>query len=257
MARRQPLGGGARGAARGALHRRATRLGLCFAGIHALLCALAGTAAAETFFFRDRAGVTHFTNVPTDRRYKVLQVARSTFSQVIFTPGSARADRPRGGGLISLSTSAPARAAQASPEIQALIDEAAQRYAVEPALVHAVVRAESAFDHLAVSKAGAMGLMQLMPGTAELVGVRDAFHPQENVDGGVYYLRRMLDRFGNNVPLALAAYNAGPGAVESHGGVPPYAETREYLQRVFRYRQEYLRKTLDRGRLALAAARAN
>jgi soluble lytic murein transglycosylase-like protein len=252
MARRQPTGGRlARdgGAARGS---RARALGVAFlVAFSAIVLIDAVRAAAETFFFRDRAGVTHFTNVPTDRRYKVLRTARSSFSQIVYKPGEAS----RGTvdlGRVSFS-SAGSRSTEPSPELSSMITDAAQRYGVDPALVHAVIRAESAFDHLAVSRAGAMGLMQLMPGTAALVGVRDAFHPQENVEGGVYYLRKMLDRFGYNVPLALAAYNAGPGAVENYGGIPPYTETQEYLQRVFRYRQEYLHKSIARGGVTLAS----
>jgi soluble lytic murein transglycosylase-like protein len=218
----------------------------------------ASRAAAETFFFRDRAGVTHFTNVPTDRRYKVLKTAKSSFSQIVYKKGGGSKALARlGYGTVSFSTR-KSRFIEPPAELSTMITEAANRYGVDPALVHAVVRAESAFDHLAVSRAGAMGLMQLMPGTADLVGVRDAFHPQENVEGGVYYLRMMLDRFGHNVALALAAYNAGPGAVESYGGIPPYSETQEYLERVFRFRQEYLHKSIERagaarGRVTLAS----
>ncbi|HZR81978.1 MAG TPA: lytic transglycosylase domain-containing protein [Candidatus Binatia bacterium] len=221
------------------------------------LCVLlhgVGTANADTFFFRDRAGVTHFTNVPTDRRYKVLIAARTSFSRLVYTQGTA----VDGSGFplpsLALSTR-PSRFIDPPEGISQMIVDAAKRYGVDAALVHAVVRAESAFDHLAVSSAGAMGLMQLMPGTAELVGVRNAFHPQENIEGGVYYLRKMLDRFGNNVALALAAYNAGPGAVETYGGIPPYPETQEYLERVFRFRQEYLRSSLERGQIAFASRR--
>ena len=215
-----------------------------------VLVATSATAArASTVYFKDRAGVMHFTNVPTDTRYKVLRTAKSTFSQVVYKPGVGAAVRAasRSDGLVSLRNFAlSTRGPEPSPELADMITETARRGGVDPALVHAVVRAESGFDHRAVSRAGAMGLMQLMPGTADLVGVRNAFHPQENVEGGVSYLRQMLERFGGNVQLALAAYNAGPGAVESHGGIPPYSETQDYVERVFRYRQDYLRKKVDR-----------
>ncbi|MBM4268198.1 MAG: lytic transglycosylase domain-containing protein [Deltaproteobacteria bacterium] len=140
-------------------------------------------------------------------------------------------------------------------EIRSMINDTADRFDLEPALVAAVVRAESGFNPQAVSSAGAQGLMQLMPGTALEVGVRDVFHPQENLEGGVSYLRNMIDRFGN-VQLGLAAYNAGPGAVENHGGVPPFPETREYLRRVFQFRQEYLYDALRQRQTLASSARA-
>ena len=120
-----------------------------------------------------------------------------------------------------------------------LIHAIAARYGVEFALVKAMIRAESDFDHRAVSPKGACGLMQLMPATASSQGVRDVFHPAENIDGGCRYLRELLDRYSGNLPLALAAYNAGPERVDAAGGVPRIAETREYLSRVLQYRLAY------------------
>ena len=98
--------------------------------------------------------------------------------------------------------------------------------------MRALIQVESAWNPVAVSRAGAMGLMQLMPDTAASLDVADPYDPDQNVRGGTVFLRRMLDRFGGRVDLALAAYNAGPGAVERHGGIPPYAETRNYVQRI-------------------------
>lgn len=107
---------------------------------------------------------------------------------------------------------------------------------LDPALVDAVISAESGFDPWATSRSGARGLMQLMPQTAAGLGVGDAYDPAQNVRGGTRYLRTLLDRFGD-VPLAVAAYNAGPAAVERYGGIPPYAETRAYVREVLaRYR---------------------
>jgi len=103
---------------------------------------------------------------------------------------------------------------------------------VDPALVAAVAETESRFDPLAISPAGAAGLMQLMPATAHGLGVADPYDPVQNVRGGAAYLHQLLERFHDSVPLALAAYNAGPGAVERYGGVPPYAETQRYVDRV-------------------------
>lgn len=109
---------------------------------------------------------------------------------------------------------------------------AAQQYQLEPSLLRAVIHAESGFDPKARSKAGAQGLMQLMPDTAKELGVSDVWLPQQNIRAGAAYLASLLQQFGGDRDLALAAYNAGPGAVSRHDGVPPYAETRAYLQRV-------------------------
>lgn len=118
-----------------------------------------------------------------------------------------------------------------SPELVALIERFARMRGLEPSLVHAVIAAESSYDPRAVSKRGALGLMQLMPETAQELGVEDPFDPEANVGGGTLYLRRLLDRFGD-LRLALAAYNAGPTAVARHGDVPPFDETRSYVARV-------------------------
>ncbi len=118
------------------------------------------------------------------------------------------------------------------PELQTLIAQAAQRYNLRPGLLRSVMRVESGFNARAVSPKGAMGLMQLMPGTAAALGVADPFNPEENVMAGARYLRQQLDQFGGDERLAVAAYNAGPGAVLRYHDVPPYAETRQYVDRV-------------------------
>lgn len=117
-------------------------------------------------------------------------------------------------------------------DLDALIRRLSERYELAPELVRAVIRQESAFDPFAVSVKGAQGLMQLMPGTARRFGVQDVFDPAENVLGGVKYLRHLLDRYDGDTRLALAAYNAGEGAVDRYQGIPPYAETRDYVQRI-------------------------
>jgi soluble lytic murein transglycosylase-like protein len=119
-------------------------------------------------------------------------------------------------------------------DINAHIVEVATRYGVEPKLVAAIVAVESQFNARAVSRRGAEGLMQLMPATAADLDVQDSFDPRDNIDGGVRHLKRLMGRFHNNLPLALAAYNAGEQAVINHRGIPPYRETRQYVVRVLR-----------------------
>lgn len=112
-----------------------------------------------------------------------------------------------------------------------LIDRYADVYNVDPVLVHAVIQIESDFNPRCVSKKGARGLMQLIPGTAQRYGVKDVFDPEDNIRGGVHYLADLLDMFGHDMQRALAAYNAGEGAVTRYGGIPPYGETTTYVQR--------------------------
>jgi soluble lytic murein transglycosylase-like protein len=119
-----------------------------------------------------------------------------------------------------------------TPEISQLVEQTASRHQVDPQLVHAIIKVESAYDPLAVSNKGAMGLMQLIPSTAQELGVANPFDPQENIEGGVTYLRHLLNVFGGDLNLSLAAYNAGEGAVRRYGGVPYFAETQNYVRRV-------------------------
>jgi hypothetical protein len=118
----------------------------------------------------------------------------------------------------------------------------ADKYQVDPALVRAVIHAESAFNYKAISKVGAQGLMQLMPGTAKELGVKNALNPNENIEGGVKYLSKLLKQFDGNIKLATAAYNAGPNAVKKYNGVPPYSETKVYVERVGILHRRYQRE---------------
>lgn len=169
---------------------------------------LAAGAAAEVFRYVDSAGVTHFTNAPRGRHYAaVTKKAR------------------------------PVRAPSIS-KFDAVIESAARKQGVPPALVKAVVAAESAFRVDVVSHKGAMGLMQLMPATAKALGVEEPFRAADNIHGGARYLRAMHDRYGS-WSHALAAYNAGPRAVDRYRGIPPYRETRTYVKRVLTYYRQF------------------
>jgi soluble lytic murein transglycosylase-like protein len=127
---------------------------------------------------------------------------------------------------------------QSSP-YDALIAQAAQRYGLDPAVLHGLIQQESGFDPNSQSSAGASGLTQLMPGTASSMGVANPLNPAESIEGGARYLSQMMSKFGGNTTDALAAYNAGPGAVQQYGGVPPYAETQSYVSKVLGYAESY------------------
>ena len=171
------------------------------------------SAWATIYTFVDKHGTVHFTNVPNDPRYKAGVVR----------PQSRGSRSPRPG----------------DPRLyEEHIQRAASHYAMDPLLIKAVIKTESNFDCMAVSSKGAQGLMQLMPGTAADLNVWNPFDPKENIFGGTNYLRQMLARFGGNIRLALAAYNAGPNRVEAAQGIPLIPETQQYVARVLQhYRQ--------------------
>jgi hypothetical protein len=169
---------------------------------------LASAGAARLI---DGDGIVHFTNVPEDPRYRGVRGTSGTALGWF-----SRSDLPWG---------------QYAKDIR----EISLQHDVDPLLVQAVVRVESAFNPTAVSRKGAGGLMQLMPRTASALGVLDRFDPRENIRGGVQHLRYLLDRYRGNVAMAVAAYNAGEGAVDVHRGIPPYPETEQYVQRVLRH----------------------
>lgn len=189
---------------------------------------IAGPAYAGGSVYRyiDGDGIVHFSNMPVDKRFKRMKT-QAAQSGTSITP-NARGYAPKEGYY------------------DTMIARHAGRNRVEPALVKAVIAAESNFKPFAVSRVGAQGLMQLMPATAEELGIRAPFLADENIDGGSRYLRMMLDRYGD-VTRALAAYNAGPKAVDRYKGVPPYKETQAYVKRVLKYYRHY-RSDFERPR---------
>lgn len=192
------------------------------------LCVVAQPAFADIFTFTDANGVVHFTNIPSsDKRYRLLR-----------KEGDNPAPAMRN---VAASSWLPSDAL--IQRYATIIDTAARAHGVDKNLVHAVISAESAYNPVALSKAGAMGLMQLMPGTARRYGVKDIFDPTENINGGVRYLRDLLLMFNGNIELAVAAYNAGENAVIKYGNkIPPYAETVHYVPKVLGYYRRFQTK---------------
>ena len=174
-----------------------------------LLCLTAFSARADIYGYQDDEGYWHFpgNHLPD--------------------PAPKRVDRQRERKTIQIQAYLP------------VIRRIAVRYGVEEALIRAVSMAESEWDRTAISKKGAIGLMQLMPETAQEMMVKNPFSPRQNIEGGVRYLRELLTRFNNDIILAVAAYNAGPLRVEAYGGVPPIAETRRFVRRVLFYYNQF------------------
>jgi soluble lytic murein transglycosylase len=185
------------------------RIGAC-AAVFFALCFVPLPSNADIYRYIDENGVMHFTNAPTSDKFKLFMRERKIFISKLD-----------------------------SNQFDPIISDASKKYGIEAPLIKAVIKAESDFDPNAVSNKGARGLMQIMPMNYRLLNVENPFDPHQSIDAGARYLRDMLDRFSGRLNLSLAAYNAGPGAVDRHGGVPPYPETTEYIERVLRYYERY------------------
>lgn len=170
-------------------------------------------AHADFYSYTDEQGVVHLTNIPASYdKFKWMMAERKA---IVKPPGMS------------------------NKEFDEIIQDASARYGVDHRLVKAIVKAESDFNTAAVSLKGARGLMQLMPETARRMGVKDIHDPQDNVEGGIKYLSKLLRMFDSQVPLAVAAYNAGENAVLKYGAIPPYSETQTYVKRVLKYYASY------------------
>ncbi len=180
-----------------------------FLACAAVIISIGCPVSADIYRYVDENGVWHFTNINTDARYRLyISTDKGSPSDYIKT-------------------------------YKGIITQASRRFGVAPALIKAVIKAESDFDHKAVSHKGAQGLMQLMPDTADLMKVTDTFNPESNIFGGTRYLSLLLKRFRGDKMLALAAYNAGPKQVESFNGIPPFPETRAFVKKVMAYYNQY------------------
>jgi len=169
---------------------------------------------AEIYSYVDKDGVMHFSNAPTSSRYKYIGPELSLRASVYFPKNKLAG-------------------------VDDIIREASQYHGISYELIKAVVHAESNFNPDAISKSGAIGLMQIMPTNFKSLGISDPFDPRDNVMAGTRYLKQLMKKFNNNLPLSLAAYNAGPGAVEKHNDIPPYPETENYVEKVLKYYSLY------------------
>ncbi|KQC11314.1 MAG: hypothetical protein APR62_10110 [Smithella sp. SDB] len=180
----------------------------------ALIITMANVAHGDIYKYVDKEGVLHLTNVPTDHNIKYVMIMRE--KRILF---NANLDVTK---------------------YDELIAKAANKFNLDSALIKAVIKAESNFNHRAVSRAGAQGLMQLMPSTASALNVDDSFHPEKNIEGGARYLRYLINTYKGDLTLALAAYNAGEKAVAKYNyNIPPYRETQDYVKRVFSFYKSF------------------
>lgn len=170
-------------------------------------------ASSDVFKYIDENGVTCYTDAPFGKKTEKVLSEKTKAAPV---------DNSKSAKNLVLNTG-----------FNSYVQKSAQKYDIEPELIHAVIRTESNGNHRAISKKGAIGLMQLMPSTANDMNVGNPFSPEENIEGGTRYLKYLLEKFSGNLTLALAAYNSGPKTVEKYGNVPPISETRQYVNKVF------------------------
>ncbi len=198
-----------------------------------MMSTLSMNVLADVYKFVDRSGHVFYTDKPKHSGYKIILRSPPAFSYVKSSAGRSSIN---GSAAWQPRAQLSASRSQKKEELAPIINAAAYKYDLDPALLHAVIRAESGYNPEAVSNKGAAGLMQLMPATASRYGVRDRFDPQENVEGGARYLSDLLDMFPSNLKLAVAAYNSGENRVKRSGyQVPPIAETQNYVERVLGY----------------------
>jgi soluble lytic murein transglycosylase-like protein len=201
-------------------------IGLALAG----LLSAGRATAAEVYSYVDDDGVLHFSNAPTDARYR--KVNRTSGGSGVYRPSPQARARPIG--------ASPASPRTTLEQWREHIRQAAEKYKLPEALLLAVMAVESNYDHQALSEKGAMGLMQLMPGTAKEMFVSDAWDPAQNIEGGARYLRILANQYNGDMVQTLAAYNAGPEAVKRAGGaVPRIPETQEYVRKVVALYQSF------------------